>query len=186
MILLRNAMKETSIVKEEIYKGKMFSVEKHLVMLDDGSEDTRELVKNGGGAGIVAIDTENNIILVRQYRFGSQRVMLEIPAGKLSANESHRDCAIRELQEETGYIAESAELLLEYYASPAYLTEKVEIYYACRVESGSAHPDPGEFVEVVKMPFAEAYDMVMKGEIKDGKTQMAVMKLALEYKQKNR
>ena len=125
------------------------------------------------------IDKDGNVILVRQYRYGVSRVMLEIPAGKLNPGEDPEVCAVRELKDETGMIANKSEYLLSYHASAAYINEKIWVYYTDDMTAGEPDPDPGEHVEVVRIPFDKVFDMVMNGEISDVKTQMAVMKAAL-------
>ena len=170
---------EETVSREKIYDGRMFSVEKHGVKLPDGTEDMRELVINNGGAGIVALDGDGNIILVRQFRYGVRDVLLEIPAGKLEKGEDPRECALRELKEETGFTASYAEPLLFYCASPAYITESVNVYFTDDIRCGDTDPDPGEFVEVIRMPFKKALEMVMRDEIIDGKTKMSIMKTAI-------
>lgn len=172
-------MREKMTRREEIYKGRMFSAEKHDIVLEDGTEDIREVVINNGGSGILAVDPDDNVILVRQYRYGVGRVMLEIPAGKLNPGEDPEICAVRELKEETGMTAKSSRFLLSYHASAAYMNEKIWVYYTDDMIAGDPDPDPGEHVEVVRMPFEKVFDMVMNGEISDVKTQMAVMKAAL-------
>ncbi|MBQ3274759.1 MAG: NUDIX hydrolase [Christensenellaceae bacterium] len=176
---MADPMREKTVGRTEIYKGRMFSVEKHDIVLDDGTEDIREVVINNGGAGILAIDKDGNVILVRQYRYGVSRVMLEIPAGKLNPGEDPEVCAVRELREETGMIANKSEYLLSYHASAAYINEKIWVYYTDDMTAGEPDPDPGEHVEVVRIPFDKVFDMVMNCEISDVKTQMAVMKAAL-------
>ena len=117
------------------------------------------------------------VIAVCQYRYPIGRVTIEIPAGKLdSAEEDVLAAAKRELREETGYTAEKFTFLGDLYPSPAILSEKIAMYLATGLRKGEQELDEDEFLDVVKVPFAEVVDMIMRGEIPDAKTQTAVLK----------
>ena len=116
--------------------------------------------------------------MVRQYRYPIGRMMLEAPAGKLEYGEDHRECAVRELSEETGYTADEIIPLHIDYSSPAILSEIIYIYLARGLHGGKQHLDEDEFLQVERYPLSELVDMVMDGTITDGKTQIAVLKAA--------
>lgn len=167
---------EITISSEEIFKGKIFTVKKDIVKLPDNSEAYREIVAHSGGAGVIAVDEKRNITLVRQYRKGVEREVLEIPAGKLEENEDPIDCCKRELLEETGYIAEKITDLGKIYPTPAYCSEITYIYMATELKKEKQKLDPGEFLETVTLSLDEAYDMVMSNYISDAKTVVAIIK----------
>ena len=169
--------REKTVKKENIYKGKVISLDVDTVITPGGNEATRELVHHPGGVGIVALDDDNSIYLVEQYRIPYDDMLLEIPAGKLdSRRENPLDAARRELSEETGFDAESIEYIGDFYPSVGFLDEILRMFIARGLTAGQTHPDEDEFVNLVKIPFDEAYRLVMDGKIKDGKTIAAILK----------
>ncbi len=169
---------EKKLNSELIYDGKIIKVTKDIIELENGNTATREVVHHNGGVCIVPITDENEIIFVKQYRYPFEDTILEIPAGKIDLNEHHEVCGKRELREETGAEAEIFEYLGVMYPTTGYLTEKIYMYYAKNLTMKNQNLDDDEFLDVVKIPFEKALDMVMTGEIKDAKTQIAVLKTA--------
>ena len=161
---------EKIISTETMFKGRVFTVEVSKVELPDGETSSREIIRHNGGAAIVALDDEKNIFLVKQFRIATGQEMLEIPAGKLEAGEDPLVCAKRELEEETGMQAGEIKHLFSMYATPGYCAERLHIYFANNLKSGQIHRDEEEFLHVIKMPFDEAYEMVMEGKFQDAKT----------------
>ncbi len=117
--------------------------------------------------------------MVRQFRYPFARAVLEIPAGKLEAGEDPLECAKRELWEETG--AEGGEFIYigDAYSSPAIMDEVISLYIAKGFTMEKQHLDPEEFINIEKIPLSELTEMVSEGRIKDGKTQIAVLKANL-------
>lgn len=167
---------EKTITSEDIFKGKVFSVKKETVKLPDDTNAYREVVIHPGGVGILPIDNNKNIILVRQFRKGAESEVLEIPAGKIELNESIESCAKRELLEETGYVSDNIKYLGEYFPTPAYCSEIIRIFLATDLKYIGQKLDEGEFLELVKLKFNDAYKMVLSNEIKDAKTVIAILK----------
>ncbi len=167
---------EKTVSSTTIFQGRVFDVRLDRVLLPDGREANREVVVHGGGAGVVALDNQGYIYMVRQWRYPFHTEMLEIPAGKLDSGESPEDCARRELQEETGMAAGRMISLGGYYATPAYCSEVLHIYLAEDLQKTRQDLDDGEFLEVVRIPLEEAFGMVIGGEIKDAKTQVGLLK----------
>ena len=167
---------EKTISSKTIFKGKVFEVLTQEVLLNDNSKAGREIIIHNGGAAVLAMDSSDFVILVKQYRKGAEREMLEIPAGKLEPGENPKDCAIRELEEEIGASAKDIYGLCEFFPTPAYCSEKISIYFASGLTFTEQHLDTGEFLEIVKIPFHEAIDMVMRGDITDAKTMIALLK----------
>lgn len=167
---------EKTITRNIIYEGKIFKVIKDTVQLPDQSLAAREVVIHAGGAGILPIDKDNNVTLVRQYRAGASDVLTEICAGKLEPGEDPRQCAVREMEEELGLRAETVIPLGYIYPTPAYDSERTYIFLARGITAVSAHPDRDEFVQPVKMTLNDAVKEVCDGKITDAKTQTALLR----------
>ena len=167
---------EKQLSREIIFKGKIFTVARDLNELADGKTAPRELVLHTGGAGILPVDKDGNIMLVKQYRCGVSGVLTEICAGKLEVGEDPRECAIREMKEELGICAKNVSSLGSFVPTPAYDSEITHLFLATDLEISEQKLDDGEFLELVKMPLAEAVQAVIDGSISDGKTQIAILK----------
>ncbi|MBR2942267.1 MAG: NUDIX hydrolase [Clostridia bacterium] len=164
-------LREIPVSSESIFEGKILHVERWQVTCPNGNLATREIVVHKGAAAVVPVYEDGTTLLVRQHRVSVDRVTLEIPAGKLdSANEDPYDCAVRELEEETGLKAGRMTFLTSLLTTPGFCTEKIGIYLAQDLSQGQTHPDEDEFLGIVRMPLEEAIGMVMRGEIRDGKT----------------
>lgn len=166
---------EKTLSEEKVFEGRVFTIQVDKVELQDGRTSTREVVNHNGGACIVPVEG-NKIYFVRQFRYAFKEVLLEVPAGKLEKGEDPLDAAIREQREETGTIGTNYINLGEIYPTCGYCNEIIYMY-ACRVtEHCDMDLDEGEFVEVEKIDIDKALEMVENGEIKDAKTQIAIMK----------
>lgn len=165
-----------------VYEGKIFKIKSDKVLLENNTEAVREVIMHHGGVCVLPLTENNEIIMVKQYRYPFSSVLLEIPAGKLNENEDHLECGKRELLEETGAVAEEMIYLGPIYPIPAYVTEQIHVYIAKGLSFQSQNLDADEFLDVVKIPFDEALRMVLDNEIKDGKTQIAIMKARLMQK----
>ena len=144
--------------------------------LENGSVVGRDVVHHSGGVCVVPLTENNEVLFVRQFRYPYQKVLLEIPAGKLNYGEDHYACGLRELKEETGCSAKEYTYLGCLYPTPAYDTEIIHMYLAKGLESGEQKLDDDEFLEVTKIPLDKAVEMVMNNEIEDAKTQLALLK----------
>jgi ADP-ribose pyrophosphatase len=159
-------------LKEEKGKYLLYCVDE--VTLSNGHISTRELVVHPGAVAIAALTAENEIILVRQYRYPVRQVLYEIPAGKLEKGENPDNSAIRELEEETGFNAEKWEKLSAFFTAPGFSNEIMHLYAATDLTVSTAHPDPDEIIVWEKVPMDKALGMIETGEIKDGKTILAI------------
>ena len=164
-------LREIPFASETIYDGAILRVEKWQVTCPNGRPAPREIVVHKGAAAVIPVYEDGTTLLVRQHRVSVDRVTLEIPAGKLDSwGEDPYDCAVRELREETGLSAGRYTLLTSLLTTPGFCTEKIAIYLAQGLSQGETHPDEDEFLGLVRMPLDEAIAMVMRGEIRDGKT----------------
>lgn len=167
---------EKDIERKTVFKGKVFDIDSATVELPDGSIGYRDVMCHPGGVGVLAVDADMNVYMVRQYRYGASDVLLEIPAGKLNYGEDPLECGMRELEEETGLKCDNLISLGELYPTPAISSEKIYIYLAKEFTLGQSHLDEDEYLNVEKFHLSDLYNMVMNNEITDAKTQLAVMK----------
>lgn len=170
---------EKTISRDTIYKGKIIDVKLDQVSLPNGKTSSRELVFHPGAVAVIALTEEGKIPLVRQFRKPLERNLVEIPAGKLEKGEDPKTCALRELEEETGYRAESLEHVASYYTSPGFSDEIVHLYFSNQLTKGKPQPDEDEFVELMEVTLQEAEDLLLKKEIYDAKTVYALQFLQL-------
>ena len=160
-----------------LFKGRIIEVKKDKFLLENGKETTREVVVHHGGVCIAAIDEQDNILLVKQFRYPMQQVTLEVPAGKLEKGEDPADCGKRELREEAGRTCGKYTSLGKLFPTPAYDTEVIHMYLAQELSAPEEQElDEGEFLDVTELPLEEAVQMVMNNEIPDAKTQIALLK----------
>ncbi len=167
---------EKLIAGETVYDGKVVHLEKWVVELPNGRKASREIIRHVGAAGVLAVDDQGLVTLVRQFRAALGCVTLEIPAGKLSRKDDDPLlAAMRELSEETGLQAEDWRHLTRIYTTVGFCDERIELYMARGLHQGTEHPDDDEFVEVVRMPLSELREMALRGELTDAKTCVAVL-----------
>lgn len=169
-------LEEKTVESELKYDGKIVKLFVDKAEVENGDIVKREVIKHPGGVCVVPLDEDENVIFVRQFRYPHKRVFLEIPAGKLEYGENHRECGLRELKEETGCVCDSFEYLGNLVPTPAYDTEIIHMYLARGLHAGEQNLDKDEFLETEKIPLKKAAEMIMKNEIADAKTQVAILK----------
>lgn len=163
-------LKEEEISSKPIYNGKVIDVRVDTVRLPNGETATRDVVEHSGAVTIIPMPSPDTVILVRQYRYPTGEVLLELPAGSLGKAEDPRDCACRELAEEIGYHPEHLEELSIFYVAPGYSSEKLHLYLATDLVPRSAQGDADEFIETEVLSLDKAVEMVYSGEIRDAKS----------------
>lgn len=168
--------KEEMVSQETVYEGVIVNVRRDKARLMDGRITNREVVEHPGGVAVFAMDDQGRVALVRQYRYPMGEETLELPAGKLEPGEDPRDSGLRELAEETGLVPGTFEDMGGLYSSPGILAERIYLYFAKDLTQGPTHPDDGEFVETVWLPYQDLVDKARRGEIKDGKTLAGILK----------
>lgn len=171
-------MDEKIISTEKIYTGRVINLDVHKVLLPNGMEQVRELVRHPGATAVVAVDNQGLILIVRQFRIAAGKVMIEIPAGTLHAGERPLDCAIRELQEETGFKPGHIESLGGFFVAPGYTTEYIHLHLATDLSESKLPGDDDEFIQVQHISLQDALSMIERGEIVDGKTIIGVLRYA--------
>jgi ADP-ribose pyrophosphatase len=170
---------EKTIEQKYVYEGRIINLRVDNAELPNGKPCTREVVEHPGGVTVAALTDENELIFVRQYRYPYGEVVLELPAGKLEKGEDPFVAIKRELQEEAGALAAKYIDLGLYYPSPGYCAEVIHLYGAKELTFTQQNLDDDEFLNVEKIPLNRAVEMVLNNEIVDGKTQTAVLKMAL-------
>ena len=163
-----------------VYRGRRVSLRVDAIELPSGRETKREIVEFPDCVAIVAIDAEENVILVRQYRTAVGRALLEIPAGKIEDDEQPLQAVHRELREETGYTARSLEELGGFYAGPGYSTEYLHLYLATDLEYTNETPNGDEIMNVFCVPLADIPALIAKGDICDAKSMAGLLRVLTE------
>lgn len=174
---------ETTISSEEIFDGQVVHLYKDDISLPNGKPATREVIRHVGAVAIVPMTEDGKVIIERQFRYPLNRVITEIPAGKLdSKSEDRLSAAKRELEEETGYLADEWIELGDYIPAAAYCDEVITMYLAKGLHMGTRNLDEDEFLNVETVSLEELVEDIIQGKIADGKTQAAILKAYLYLK----
>lgn len=172
-------VEEKTLTSKTIFEGRVITVKHDTVLLPNGKESKREVVAHNGGVCVAILTEDDCIYLVSQFRYPYMETIYELPAGKLEKGEDPYEAGMREAHEETGCKPDKLESLGKFYPTPGYCGEVIHLYWTKDFEECEQKLDEDEFLNVKKLPFAEAVQMVMSGEIRDGKTIAAVLKLEL-------
>ena len=172
-------LREVKTGSEEIFNGVILHVQRDTVRLPNGNETVREVIRHIGAVCVIPVLDNGDVIMERQYRYPLDRVILEIPAGKLdSAGENRLSAIKRELSEETGYTADEWTEIGDFHPAPAYSDEFITMYLARKLRKGDRHLDADEFLDVCTIPLKDLVEDVMAGKISDAKTQVCILKAA--------
>lgn len=162
------------------YTGRVINVDVDQVRFPNGSVGELEMVRHPGASAVVPFlsdpgGDDPQLLLIRQYRYAAEGYLYEIPAGRLDPGEDPRDCAIRELREETGCRASHVEHLYTVYTTPGFTDEKIHIFMASGLQRGEAAHEADEFMEVEAVTLTRALELIRDGEIRDGKTAVGIL-----------
>ena len=163
-----------------VYTGKVVSLDVDTVRFPDGSTGELEMIRHSGASAVVPFlsdprSSDPQILLIRQYRYASDGYLYEIPAGRLNRGEAPRDCAVRELKEETGCTAEQVDQLFSFYTTPGFTDEKIHVFMATGLTTGETKHEADEFLDLHPMLLSRALEMVEGGEIMDAKTALGIL-----------
>jgi ADP-ribose pyrophosphatase len=170
---------------KKIYEGKVISLRIDKIQLSSGDIFEREVIEHPGAVAMLPFLDDGRLLLIKQYRHPVGEVLLEIPAGTLHKNENPKDCARRELIEETGYEAGKIEELISCFLAPGYSSEKIHLFHASELRKVGDSPDIDEMIELYPTAIEKVQDMIMTGEITDAKTISGISYLLLMSKSKN-
>jgi len=162
------------------YTGKIISVDVDTVRFPDGSLGELEMIRHPGASAVVPFlsdprGEDPQVLMIRQYRYAADGYLYEIPAGRLDPGEKPRDCAARELKEETGCTAEHFDHLLTMYTTPGFTDEKIHLFMATGLVAGETKHEVDEFLDLHPMRLSRALEMVEAGEIQDSKTALGLL-----------
>lgn len=181
MIRLKPAQKENALEKtvesQQVYDGKLLHIYRDVVEIENGHHTIREVAKHPGGVCVAAVDEQENVWFVRQFRYAVGEDVLELPAGKLELGENPDEAVRRELSEETGCEARVWEKVGVCYPSPGYTSEVLHLYIASDLTNGSQHLDPDEDLKAFQLPLSQALQELKGGKIVDAKTQILLLTL---------
>jgi ADP-ribose pyrophosphatase len=168
------------VASKRVYTGKIISLDVDTVRFPDGSTGELEMIRHPGASAIVPFlsdprSKDPQVLIIRQYRYAADGYLYEIPAGRLDPGEDPRDCAARELKEETGCTAEQLEYLLTIYTTPGFTDEKIHLFMATGLTAGETKHEADEFLDLQPMLLSKALELIQAGEIRDSKTALGLM-----------
>lgn len=168
------------ISSERIYTGKIITLDRETVRFPDGSIGEMDMVRHPGASAIVPFLSDltaedPQLLLLRQYRYAAEEYLYEVPAGRLDPGESPRDCAVRELREETGCTASAVEFLFTMFTTPGFTDERIHVFLATGLSRGETSHEADEFMTIETVTLSRALQLIEKGEIKDAKTALAIL-----------
>lgn len=169
-------------MKKPIYKGKIIDLSVETVTLPNGATADLEVITHPGAAAVVPMKDDRTVIMVRQYRHAVGRFIDEIPAGKLHPGEDPKDCAAREVEEETGYKVNRLEPLLSFLTTPGFTNEIIHIFVGRELSPGTQNLGTDEVLEIIEMPLDQAVACIKTGEIRDAKTIIGLQAVCLRMK----
>jgi len=166
---------EKTIESKLIYKGRIVNLRDDTVQLPNGRKTNREIIEHKDVVAVVALDEEDNVLLVKQYRKPVEKALLEIPAGGVEHDEDANASALREMQEETGYLPRQLKKIGGVYASPGYCTEFLHLYLATDLVPSKLKGDDDEHIELIRVPLSGIPQLISSGKICDAKSVAALL-----------
>ena len=173
-----------TLSRKIIFNGRAVKLRVDTVQMADGRQTTREIIEHGACIAVVAVDEQNNILLVSQFREAAEKELLEIPAGGIDPGEDVEAAVKREMQEETGYLPQQLVRLGGYYLAPGYSTEYLQLYLAKDLLTSRLVAEDTDGISIVRVPVSQIRKMLSSGKICDGKS-IAGLYMYLEYRKKN-
>jgi ADP-ribose pyrophosphatase len=169
-----------TISSTRVHEGRVISLDVDRVRFPDGSEGELEIIRHPGASAVVPFlsdptGVDPQILLIRQYRYAANGYLYEIPAGRLEKGEPPKECAHRELREETGCEAKSMEHLFTMFTTPGFTDERIHLFMATGLTRGEAAREADEFVEIETVPLSGALAMIQRGDIQDAKTALGIL-----------
>ncbi|MGC8856120.1 MAG: NUDIX hydrolase [Anaerolineae bacterium] len=163
------------IHSEPLFRGRAFTIRRDLLRTPDGRETKFDIVEHGGSVILLPLDSDGNLLFVRQYRHAAGKDLLELPAGTRDGEETYESCAAREIREETGMAAGKLTKIGEFYLAPGYSTEFMAVFLATYLHPDPLEADADEFLQIEKIPLKQAYEMAEHGLIPDAKSLAALL-----------
>jgi ADP-ribose pyrophosphatase len=173
---------EKTIKSQHVFKGQAINLRVDDVITADGRRTTREIVEHPGAVVVVALDADDNVLLVHQYRTGPGKNLLEIPAGSIDKGETPEQTVVREMQEETGFKPRNVKFITGFYSTPGFSNEYLRLYLATDLVPSRLTADDTAGIDVVRVPLTEVKELVTSGKIEDAKTIAGLLLLMLELR----
>ncbi len=173
-------LRETTVSRRDVFSGYIFRVHVDDIELPNGSASVREVVDHNGGVCVAAFNDKGEVAIVRQFRYAYGETLPELPAGKLEKGENPDEAIRRELSEEVGAEGENWKSMGLFYPTPGYVNEIIRLYSCDICAMGEQHPDEDEFLNLEFISLQKAVELVMSGEIRDGKSQALILKCAID------
>jgi len=167
--------REKTLSSTYIFRGKIINLRQDKVKLPDGRETIREIVEHPGAVVVLALTNDKKIVMIRQFRKPADEVLWELPAGKIEPGEDLKNCALRELEEETGYYPRKIKKLITFFSTPGFCDEKLTLFLAEDLEKRNKNEDADEFIEVELIKPNKVLKLVQKNIIKDAKTIIGIL-----------
>ncbi|MFK5926917.1 MAG: NUDIX hydrolase [Desulfuromusa sp.] len=175
----------SKISEEKIYHGRILDLSREIHRMPNNKESNFEIISHPGGAAALPILDDGRLLLIRQFRPAVEGYIYEIPAGRLEVGEDAAGCVERELEEEVGYRPRQLESLGYVYSSVGFCNEKIYLFIATELELTQTAHEPDEFIEPLVVTLDEALKMITAGTITDAKTQIALLRYALQARDKS-
>ncbi len=175
---------EKTLSSETIFEGRILKLRVDTIQRVDGRQSTREVIEHAPCIAVIAVDADDNVLLVKQFRKALEKELLEIPAGGIDAGEDPEAAVMREMQEETGFRPQRLERLGGLYSSPGFCNEYLYLYLATDLIPSQLYAEDTAGIEVVRVPVAQITDLVTSGRIEDSKT-IAGLLFFIEYQKRH-